>query len=134
MAPVDLSDTGALTRALEATADLARLHDIPVVYVSATNAQPTSVAKSPKEFEKKLQAFADAQAQTHGISTSAHAMVLHDKTADLDNALVEVIDTVQADLVVMASHDPTFFDHFWSSNGGAVARNSNASVMIVRGK
>ena len=134
MAPVDLTNTDALARALQATADLARVNDIPVVYVSATNNTPSDVAHTPEEFEERLREFAEAQAKEHGIETSSHALVLKDRRADLDDALVSAADELGADLVVMASHDPTFFDHFWASNGGAVARASKASVMIVRGK
>lgn len=133
MAPVDLSAVDKLDRALKATADAAKQHGAKVTYVSASNVTPNSVAHTPEEFKQKLADFAAAQAETHGIDADSHALILHDQRADLDHALVGAANDLGADLVIMASHDPTFFDHFWSSNGGAVARDSSASVFLVRG-
>ncbi|SLN68483.1 Universal stress protein F [Roseivivax jejudonensis] len=133
MAPVDLKSTDKLDRALKATAEAARQHDAKVTYVSASNATPSEIAHTPEEFREKLGAFAKAQAEAHGIEADSHALILHDQRADLDNALVHAAEEMGADLIIMASHDPNFFDHFWSSNGGAVARDSKASVMLVRG-
>ncbi|SFE49291.1 universal stress protein [Roseivivax sediminis] len=134
MAPVDLNAVDKLSRALDATADAAKHYGAKVTYVSASNTVPTAVAHTPEEFKKKLAAFASDQADKHGIETDSHPLIMHDQRADLDHALVEAAKTLDADLIVMASHDPNFFDHFWASNGGAVARDSHASVMLVRGK
>jgi nucleotide-binding universal stress UspA family protein len=37
-----------------------------------------------------------------------------------------------ADLVVMASHVPTFTDHLLASNAGALLSHTDASLFIVR--
>ncbi|ETX30462.1 universal stress protein [Roseivivax isoporae] len=133
MVPVDLANTDRLARALEVTADAARHYHARVTYVSASNTAPTEVADAPDEFRRKLGTFAAGQAQEHGIEAEGHALILPDARSDLDGALVETAREVGADLVIMASHDPGIVDHFWSSNGGAVARHSDASVMLVRG-
>lgn len=132
MAPVDLAHLDKLERALSVTADLAKHYGAKVTFVSATNSTPGAVAHSPEEFRTKLSEFAAAQAERLGIEADAHALVMPDQRADLDHALVDAAEELGADLVVMASHSPGFADHFWSSNGGAVARHSNASVMLVR--
>ncbi|UMA65021.1 universal stress protein [Roseivivax marinus] len=134
MAPVDLHHVDTLDRALKVTADAAKHYGAKVTFVSATNNEPSDVAHSPEEFVAKLSEFAKTQAEKGGFDAEAHAMVLHDSRADLDNALLDAVKELDADLVIMASHDPNFADHFWSSNGGAVARHSHASVMLVRGK
>ena len=132
MAPVDLTHLDRLERALKATADVAKHYDAKVTYVSASNPTPGSLAHNPEEFREKLAEFARQQADKSGIKAESHALILHDEAVDLDNALVHAADELDADLVIMASHKPGFVDHFWSSNGGAVARRSNASVFIVR--
>ncbi len=103
-----------------------------MTYVSASNATPGSIARNPDEFRDMLEAFAKEQGDKAGIETGSHPLILHDEAVDLDNALVHAVDEIEADMVIMASHKPGLVDHFWSSNGGAVARRSNASVFIVR--
>lgn len=132
MAPVDLAHLGRLESALEATADIAKHYGAKVTFVSATNPTPGPVAHNPQEFRKKLADFASAQAEKAGIKTDSHALILHDETVDLDDALLDTAEELGVDLVVMASHKPGFVDHFWSSNGGTIARRSKASVFIIR--
>ena len=132
MVPVDLRHTDRLERALAVTAEEAKHHDAKVTFVSASNATPGEIAHSPDEFREKLASFAKDKGQAGGYPADAHALILHDTTADLDHALVEASKEINADLVIMASHRPNFADYFWSSNGGAVASHANASVMIVR--
>jgi len=132
MAPVDLTHTDRLDRALQTTADVAKNYGAKVTYVSASNDTPGSLAHNPQEFRDRLAAFAQEQADKAGIEADSHALILNDEAVDLDNALVHAADDLGADLVIMASHKPGFVDHFWSSNGGAVARRANASVFIVR--
>ncbi|SES25677.1 Nucleotide-binding universal stress protein, UspA family [Tranquillimonas rosea] len=134
MSPVDLTHIDQLSRALDVTADMAKRYDAKVTFVSATNVTPGEVAHSPEEFRQKLADFAKQQGEKYGFDAESKAMILHDKTADLDDALVDAVDDLGADLVVMASHTPNMADHFWSSNGGSVARHSKVSVMIVRGQ
>jgi len=132
MAPVDLAHLDRLESALETTADIAKHYGAKVTYVSASNATPGSIARNPEEFREMLAAFAKEQGEKAELETSSHPLILHDEAVDLDNALVHAAEELNADMVIMASHKPGFVDHFWSSNGGNVARHSNASVLIVR--
>lgn len=132
MAPVDLAHLDKLDRALRVTAEEARNHGAAVTYVSVTAAAPGPLAHNPKEFETRLRAFADEQARTHGIDASAHVIVSHDPTTDVDDALLRAVKDTGADLVIMASHKPGVADYFWPSNGGKVAGHTDASVFVVR--
>ncbi len=71
--------------------------------------------------------------QAHGVTTSAHTVISHDPTTDLDDALLKASKELNVDLVVMASHLPNLTDYIWPSNGGKVAAHAKASVMVVRG-
>lgn len=132
MAPVDLAHTDQLKRALEVTAEEAKHHGAKVTFVSATSTQPSAVAHSPEEFRGKLADFAETQGRQNDYEAASHALVLHDQAVDLDDALLKAVEELGADLVIMASHKPSIANYFWSSNGGAIAGHSGASVMIVR--
>ena len=89
MAPIDLGALDKLEHAMAVTADAAKHYGAKVTYVSATNTVPTSVAHTPEEFQEKLEKVATAEAERHGLEADAHALVLHDTSADLDRHLVD---------------------------------------------
>lgn len=132
MAPVDLAHQEKLGPALDCAADLAKHYGAPITYVGVTPTAPGAVARSPEEFGEKLEAFARAQAERHGVEASAHTAVAHDPATEIDDALQGAIKDTGADLVVMASHAPGVMDHIWPSHGGAVAEHAQCSVMVVR--
>jgi nucleotide-binding universal stress UspA family protein len=59
-------------------------------------------------------------------------MVSPDPLRGLADALDDAIKEQAADLVVMASHVPTFWDRILSSNAGYLASHANTSVFVVR--
>lgn len=132
LVPVDLAHIDQLGRALAAAADLSRHYGAPVRYVAVTAQTPTAEARTPRQFAEKLDAFARAQAEEHGIETSARSYASHDPAIDINSTLLAAIDEAGADLVVMASHVPDAADYLWPSHGGSVASHSQASVFVVR--
>ncbi|MEM7462705.1 MAG: universal stress protein [Pseudomonadota bacterium] len=132
MVPVDLNHLDQLEKSLTIAADLALHFKCGLCYVGVTIDQPSEVAKNPEEFERKLGAFADKQATIHGISASSHSFIAHDIVLDIDDVLIRAIEETGVDLVVMASHEPRFSDHFWPSNSSKIATHSKVSLFIVR--
>lgn len=132
MVPVDLTHADQLGKALETAGNLAKHFGIPVVYVSVAPATPNPVAHTPQEFQQKLDAFARSQAEAHGVTGEAKAMISHDPAIDLDDTLMKAVRETGADLVVMQSHVPNITDYVWPSNGGTIATHSDASVFVVR--
>lgn len=132
MAPVDLAHIEGLAPALDCAADLAKHYNVPISYVGVTSSAPSSVAHNPAEFGQKLTAFAQGQADRHGIAVAAHPVVSHDPAIDVDDALIRAIDDTGSDLVVMASHVPNVIDYIWPSNGGKLAEHAKCSVMVIR--
>ncbi|QDY68646.1 universal stress protein [Qingshengfaniella alkalisoli] len=132
MVPVDLGHLGQLEKSLDVAADLAGRYDAPVIYVAVISALPSQQARTPTEFEAKLNDFAKSQSEKHGHTASAKTYVSHDPAVDLNDQLLEAIDENAADLVVMASHIPKLSDHLWPSHGGRVATRAHVSVLIVR--
>lgn len=130
--PVDLSHVERLQKALGVAADLAREHDAEVSYLGVTTATPSATARTPEEFAGKLEAFAKKEADGRGIKASAHTLVSHDPSIQLNRELEKAIRDLGADLVVMATHVPNATDYIWSGHGAHLAAHSDASVMLVR--
>ena len=62
MVPVDLAHLDALEKPLTVAADMARHYNAQLCYVGVTTSQPSSVARTPEEYEQKLKAFAQEHA------------------------------------------------------------------------
>jgi nucleotide-binding universal stress UspA family protein len=130
--PVDLEHRETLDKALMVGADLAKHYGAELHLVGVTHAAPGAVAHNPKEFAEKLDAFASGQTNKHGVTFKAKAMVSHDPAVDLDQTLEQAASEIGADLVVMASHVPGFFEHIFASRAGYLASHTSLSVFVVR--
>ncbi|AXI56022.1 hypothetical protein SuNHUV7_19720 (plasmid) [Pseudoseohaeicola sp. NH-UV-7] len=132
LAPVDIAHADKLGNALTCAADLAKMYGASLGYVGVTSSAPSSVARTPGEYSRKLQNFAKSHSDKHGIEITAHTEIAHDPTVEVDDALMRAIDKTGADLVVMASHVPGALEYIWPSNGGKLAEHAKCSVMLVR--
>ncbi|EPC00253.1 hypothetical protein L861_07090 [Litchfieldella anticariensis FP35 = DSM 16096] len=130
--PVDLAHFDVIEPSLQVVADQARHYGAEVCYVAVTATAPSSVAHTPKEYQQKLEAFAQERAKVHGQPVSARVITSPDPVADLDDVLIKVIQEVGADLVIMATHPPSHLDVVIPSHGGKIATHTKASVFLVR--
>ncbi len=130
--PVALAHTELVGKALATAADLARHYDATLHMVGVTSPAADEVSHNAEEFDQKLQQFAKAQGDTHGVTFNAHTIVTNDPATELDHRLDEYIHEIGADLVVMASHIPGFRDYVFSSNAGYLASHTDISVFVVR--
>jgi len=133
MVPVDLAHKDAIEPALTAAADLARHYGAEVCYIGVTATTPGSVARTPEEYQQKLDAFAQEHSdQQHGQTVSAHAITSPDPVVDLNDVLVKAIKDTGSDLVVMATHLPRHLDAVIPAHGGEIATHTDVSVFLVR--
>ncbi len=132
MVPVDLAHLDALDKSLTVAADLARHYGADLCYVSVTSSQPGAVARTPAEYEKKLQAFAQSHVPDGANPPTVRVYNSPDPIADMDDTLVQAITDLGADLVVMATHLPKHLDAIMPANGSKVASHTSASVMLIR--
>lgn len=132
MVPVDLAHLDALEKPLTVAADMARHYNAQLSYVGVTTSQPSSVARTPEEYEQKLKTFAQEHAPDTGHAPTARVYNSHDPVTDLDDILLQAIKDVGADLVVMGTHLPHHIDAIMPANGSKVASHSNVSVFLVR--
>ena len=130
--PVDLEHVDRLTKALQIAVDLAKHYGATLHYVGATTETPGPLARTPDAYRAKLEAFAKAEGEAHGIDVSAKMIVSLDMTIDLDKQLRDAFAEIGADLVVMASHIPGIEEHLFGSNAGWIASHSPMSVFVVR--
>ncbi|HSH29528.1 MAG TPA: universal stress protein, partial [Thiohalobacter sp.] len=124
MVPVDLANLDALQKSLTVAANLAQLYAATLCYVGVTTSQPSSVARTPEEYEQKLRAFSREHAPHNGRVPTIRVYNSPDPVADLDDILVQAIVDADADLVVMATHLPRRFDAIMPANGSRVAANT----------
>lgn len=132
MVPVDLAHLEALEKPLTVAADMAKHYHAALCYVGVTTSQPSSVARTPEEYEQKLKAFAHEHAPDNGHEPTARVYNSHDPVTDLDDILVKAIEEVEADLVVMGTHLPHHIDAIMPANGSKVAAHTKVSVFLVR--
>lgn len=132
MIPVDLEHTDTLEKALATAADLAKRYHAELHAVGVTMSAPGVVAHNPTEYAQKLEAFTADQTAKYGVDFRAKAMISHDPAVDLDDTLKQAASEINADLVVMASHVPGFFDHIIASRAGYLASHTSLSVFVVR--
>lgn len=132
LVPVDLAHVEALQRSLTVAADLARHYGAEVCYLGVTATTPGTIARSPEEYEQKLQAFAEEQGRVHGQTASALCVSSPDPVADLDDHVLDAIKSQGADLVLMATHLPRHLDAVVPAHGGKIATHTDVSVFLVR--
>lgn len=130
--PVDLFHVGDITKALDVAADLAKHYGASLHFIGVTAETPTAVAHNPQEFAQKLDAFANKQAESHGVTVSTGAHASTDPAIDVDKVLLSAVVESGADLVVMQSHVPGISDYLWGSHGGHLAAHAEISVFVVR--
>ncbi|MFD2190426.1 universal stress protein [Pistricoccus aurantiacus] len=132
MVPVDLAHLETLQKSLRVAVDIARLYEAEIYYISITSSLPGKVARTPEEYTRKLEEFADEQGETHGLATSARTFLSHDPVADMDEIIVSAAKRIGADLIVMATQLPGRLNIFLPTNGSRVARHTEVSVFLVR--
>ena len=130
--PVDLAHLDALDKALSIAADLARHYQATVTMVSVTASAPSEIAHNPEEFGDKLRELAAARSDALDVHFDSRAITAADPAVDLEKILDKAIHELSADLVIMASHAPTFRDYFMRSHSGYLATHTDVSVFIVR--
>lgn len=132
MVPVDLAHLDALGKALATATDLARHYQAGICYVGVTATTPGRIARTPEEYQSKLEAFAKEQGEKHGLVAQARVYTAADPLPMLDDLILKAIDESSADLLVMATHLPKRLDAVMPSNGNKVASHTDISVFLVR--
>ncbi len=133
LVPVDLDNADKLTKALDLAGQTAKQNAAEVIYVDVVDAVPTTTARTEGERSAdRLKLFTLEQAKRHGINTTGEIVLRSDLHLNVGSDIVKTAKDLDCDLIVVASHIPSFKDHIISSNAGYIASHAPMSVYVVR--
>lgn len=131
LVPVDLSHTERLMPMLnQADALCASDGQISIVHIVPTLPNYISADLPSDFYDNGERAASDALAKlVREAQIDARIIVRSDMVA---NGCLAVAQEVEADLIVIASHDPGLADYFLGSTAARVVRHAHCSVLVMR--
>ena len=76
--------------------------------------------------------FADEIAKANAIAVESRNYGVPDPSVEVDRKLIQLIEELDVDLIVMASHQPGWVEYIVNSHGGRIASHAPISVFVVR--
>jgi len=102
------------------------LYVVPGIPGYAQSALPSGTHESVlSEAKKKLESIV----QSAGLTGSTEVVLLEGKPA---RAILDYADETEADLIIMASHDPNITDYLLGSTAARVVHHAHCSTFIIR--
>jgi len=132
MVPVDLAEKESSSQAILVASDLSDYYDAQMTLVSVSGGLQGKVSHSGEEYARRLALYADEIAAKRGGPVSSQTYNVPDPSVEVDAKLLQAITDLEADLVVMASHQPGWVEYLINSHGGRLASHAPISVFIVR--
>ena len=132
MVPVDLAEKESWQRAVDVACDLASHYDARITLVSVSGGLQGKVSHSQAEYGRRLGIYADELAAAHGLIVGSLNYGVPDPSVEVDQKLIEAMTELQADLVIMASHQPGWVEYLVNSHGGRLASHAPISIFLVR--
>ncbi|WP_338549351.1 universal stress protein [Roseovarius phycicola] len=132
LVPVDLDEKDNVQRAIAVASDQAKLYSAKLTLISVTGGLQAKMSHSSVKYAQLLGEFAAEQAAQHGVKINSHVYGVPDPSVEVDRKLLEAIVEFEADLVVMATHQPGWVEYFIASHGGRMATHAPVSVFVVR--
>ena len=134
LVPVDLAHVDSARHVAKVAKSLAETGKSEVVLLNVVPSVPGFVAAElPSDHEDKLLARAKDElkmlAGELGIGSPGKVMV---RTGRPHNEILQVADDVDADLIVVGSHQPGLQDYLLGSVAGKVVRHAKCSVFVDR--
>lgn len=133
LVPVDVAQDDAAASALTVAKDLARDDGDRLVLLNVVDLPAYVAGQIPEEAQKQFVASAEEMltriAADHGVGDKSDVRV---HIGHPSNTILEVAAGVEADTIVLASHDPNISDYLLGSVAGRVVRHAHCSVYVVR--
>ncbi len=124
LVPVDLARAESCLKAVGIARQIAEEAGGKLTVVNVQQVMSMDAPKSLDMFQPKLDAFV----QEHAPGADAMLKI----GLSVPSEIRWTADEIDADLIVMASHDPNFTDYLIGSNAAHVALHTPRSVMVVR--
>lgn len=132
MVPVDLERVELLSGVFSVASRLADANGGELYIAGVHGAAPSSVAHNPEEYRRRLDEFTKSQPFAEMGKVHSIPVYSHDPGVEIASALVKAACDHEMDLIVMASHIPSWSEHIFHSNAGYVACHAPMSVFVVR--
>jgi len=138
LVPIDLDHESSWQSSLPAAIDLARRHDaqLTIITIVPDSDIPTIANYLPKEIDDHLreeganrlnQFIAEYVPQDIRVQSIVGQGRIY-------SGILHIASDLNADLIVMASHNPGLADYLIGANAEKVMRHAQCSVMVVRNK
>lgn len=136
LVPIDLSDTDLAKPAIATAVSLSQASNGTIRLLYVLQMTPVMLAEYvPADFDmQQRQSSQEALAivaREVGIEPSRISSVVR-QGRSIYHEILEESQTIEADLIVMASHRPAMKTYFLGSNAGHVVRYAGCSVLVVR--
>lgn len=84
-----------------------------------------------EDFEAQSRKSASAQL-SDAVARSGLVAEEHVMTGTIYNSVIELAETLRADLIIIGAHQPDLSDYLLGSNAARVVRHSGQSVLVLR--
>jgi len=130
---VDMTRTEEFDKAVHAAAELAKATDAEAWMVAITGkAKPHDGSHDHEAFQQKVDDFARQQGEAYGVTFRTRVVTTADAYSDVKKCLYEAIDGLEADLIVLASHEPGLKEYVLPSTSASMVKHARCSVLVVR--
>ena len=134
--PIDLNEPSSWEKAIPVAIDMAKTYNASVHIMTVIPDYGKSIVGSyfPSDFSDK--ALADTSSALENlVSERFPPEIINDSIArhgSVYKEVLEVADSIGADLIVLASHRPARSDYLLGPNAARVVRHAKQSVFVVR--
>ncbi len=134
LVPIDVTQMEAAAISLAAVRELAGRHDTKIILLNVLHEIPTYVAAQiPRSVHE--QAFSNAKSslaklvEENNLPLGTEVLV---REGHPSKTILDVAQDENADVIVIASHDPVLADYLLGSVASRVVRHAHCSVLVVR--
>jgi nucleotide-binding universal stress UspA family protein len=136
LVPIDLDQPASWNEALSTTSSLAKCFSAKVTVCSVVSSAEAIKAGEwlPISVEQLL---FDTRARLEGAVAAASgdlSYAIEVAAGTISGGILEIAERIEADLIVLASHQPAARDYVMAANAIRVARRAPCSVLIARHK
>lgn len=135
--PVDLDQESSWKKALPVAVEYCQIFGARLHLMTVLPSLEGGLIGSyfPPDFEEKARAEAKARLDKLAAKVSGNINVTTEvATGPVYEEILTTARSVEADLIVMASHRPELKDYLLGPNAARVVRHSDISVLVVRGQ
>lgn len=134
LVPIEIAEKNAGSATVKLAQDLASTYGSHLILLNVVEqVSPYVAAQLPPDIHEKSRLNATTRlneiASEHGIGETAEIVV---KDGHPPTEILEVATETNADLIVVASHDPGMADYFLGSVAARVVRHAHCSVLVTR--